>query len=205
MLKNSPSKLLLAGNSTMNANIQNTNRGGLIGGNPYSFGIHSVVSCICRYFESVWDIGCDSAEFPVSLNWATTGDLLSIQSKECKHMEFFGLFSFLNLALNIGGIVFIIYVILQFLKLGRERNDHLQQILEELRDKDSKERWLIIMKVEKIKKPGHLSRFFVLEKRLLVYGSTQTKAVPIGWKMATSKKDELPLLMDNVSIMEKSI
>lgn len=61
------------------------------------------------------------------------------------------------------------------------------------------------MKVEKIKKPGHLSRFFVLEKRLLVYGSTQTKAVPIGWKMATSKKDELPLLMDNVSIMEKSI
>ncbi|WP_319468828.1 hypothetical protein [uncultured Trichococcus sp.] len=55
-------------------------------------------------------------------------------------MDFFGFFSFLNLALNIGGIVFIIYVILQFLKLGRERNDHLQQILEELRDKDSKER-----------------------------------------------------------------
>lgn len=71
------------------------------------------------------------------LELTATGNFLSTGIKEDTRMGLFGFLSVLNLALYIGGIVFVIYVILQFLKLGRERNDQLQQILEELRGKDS--------------------------------------------------------------------
>lgn len=50
---------------------------------------------------------------------------------------FFNLFSFLSLFLYFGSIIFVIYVVLQFLKESRERNDLLYQILQELRKKNS--------------------------------------------------------------------
>lgn len=50
---------------------------------------------------------------------------------------FFNLFSFLSLFLYFGSIIFVIYVVLQFLKEYRERNDLLYQILQELRKKNS--------------------------------------------------------------------